>query len=203
MLVNIWFLQSIGEQAHNFIEIVSEQVALGRTKSANVAPHRRLELRWLLAICGIEPLTKDAFTSLLSACYCLWMLPHEMTLQDWYAVAHIVFYLTDYGTVDARTRISVAQFASLRERLRLLMTMAIGANEVDVIAELLLSLLFVDALDHRLQRTALASADALLFGKNGCLASGRPTAQQPVERCYHPALLWAYAAESLKHYGRE
>jgi Domain of unknown function (DUF6895) len=188
------FLDRAGADASGPRAVVERALATGVVAALDLVPYRKMEIEHLLVRAGFRPLRAPAFARTFRESLARLEKPLPLfTVQDAYALTHIVFFLCDDGTRDAAVLASPDEVARLRWLTETSARIALIDHDVDLTAELIVADAFLGRPDPWLVAEGVARALARRNAGGG-VPGGRGDAFLDV---YHSTLMWAYACTVL------
>jgi len=176
---------------------LARHVALRTLDALELAPYRAFELEHLLAACGLGSGRRTRFDRRLrDALAILAKPPSSFTNHDRYALTHLVFALCDDGTRRAEAVAARPALARLRWLVAVCGRMALLERDLDVLAELVSCVRYLELDEPWLVEAAFALAAASQDADGSLPTFAEPPpgdAGRFFER-YHATLMWAHAA---------
>jgi hypothetical protein len=192
VLTVVEYLDAIGHDASAMRRLVERVLELDAVRTLAIAPYRRMEIERLLVRAGFVAADRAAFVQRYRECTeLLAKPPSHFTLQDAYALTHLICYLCDDGARDPRELIAAGDVERLKWLTGTFGRLALIDRNADLLAEIVMCDRFLGVGDAWLRSAALELAVARLE-PSGSIACG-PEADRFFDR-YHSTLLWAYVS---------
>jgi hypothetical protein len=192
LLTVVEYLDATGRDANAMRRLIERALELGAVRTLAIPPYRRMEIERLLVRAGFVAADGAAFARRYRECIeLLAKPPSHFTLQDAYALTHLICYLCEDGDRDPHERVERAEVDRLIWLTSTFGRIALIDGNADLLAEIVMCERFLAVGDAWLRRAALELAAARLE-PGGSIACG--PASDPFFDRYHPTLLWAYTS---------
>jgi hypothetical protein len=197
LLTVVEYLDAIGRDASAMRRLVERALEVDAVRTLTIAPYRRMEIERLLVRTGILSADRAAFLQRYHECMeLLAKPPSHFTLQDAYALTHLICYVCDDGERDPHELVAAAEVDRLKWLTGIFGRLALIDGNADLLAEIVMCARFLALGDAWLPSAALGLAAARLEA-GGSIACG-PAADPFFDR-YHPTLLWAFVSLACYH----
>lgn len=194
------FLEASGRDSSRMRAIVQRSLLTGVIDALDVVPYRALEIEHLLVRARFVPRPRRRFGNALREAFSRLDKPLPLfTVQDMYALTHIVFYICDDGKRDAGV-VAPWEVARLRRLVDISTGLALIDDDPDLIAEMILAHAFLGPADSWLVSTGFSRVLARRAA-GGAIPAGGASGDNEFLGCYHPTLMWAYACTVLSASG--
>jgi hypothetical protein len=195
LLTVVEYLDAIGCDGGAMRRVVERALELDTVRTLAIVPYRRMEIERLLVRAGFRSADRAAFVRRYHECMeLLAKPPSHFTLQEAYALTHLICYLCDDGERDPHELVAAAEVERLKWLTGTFGRLALIDGNIDLLAEIVMCERFLAVGDAWLPSTALALAAARLEA-GGSIACGSAT--DPFFDRYHPTLLWAFVSLAL------
>jgi hypothetical protein len=194
------FLEARGADATPFRRLVERALDQRLVDGLELHPYRRAELDRMLARAGFQRYDAASFARhVREAMRLLDKPPPSYTVNDYFALSHLVCYVWDDGRRDARELLGPDEIAQLRWLVATFGRIVMIDRDLDLAAEFLIGERFMGGFDDAFA-TAAVGAAIREQQPDGCIiAPDLGGTRSPFVRRYHSTLLWAYASELIRH----